>query len=99
MSAAAAARRSVPPWSSYLDAARLIAHGVTFPTSSRVAAIVGTVLSAINQGSVIVDGDATTATWIRVAVNYLVPYCVSSIGYLAPFKIRRVDASDPQVTG
>ncbi|MGE0141130.1 MAG: nitrate/nitrite transporter NrtS [Ilumatobacteraceae bacterium] len=98
MTAAAAPPRSVPPWSSPLDAARLIARGATFPTSSRVAAIVGTVLSAINQGSVIVDGDASTATWIRVAVNYLVPFCVSSIGYLAPFRVSGTDAADPQVT-
>jgi hypothetical protein len=24
------------------------------------------------------------ATWMRVAVNYVVPFAVSSIGYLAP---------------
>lgn len=98
MSAATAARRFVPPWSSPLDAARLIAHGVTFPKSSRVAAIVGIVLSGINQGSVIADGDATTVTWVRVAVNVVVPFLVSSIGYLAPFRVAGNDTADPQVT-
>jgi hypothetical protein len=88
---------SVPPWTTPLDAARLVARGVTFPTSSRVAAIVGTILSAINQGAVIVDGNASTATWIRVAVNFVVPFIVSSIGYLAPFRVARDGAVDPQV--
>lgn len=33
----------------------------------------------------IAGGDATTpVTWLRVGVNYVVPFLVSSIGYLAP---------------
>jgi len=49
----------------------------------KIAAIVGTLLSIINQGSMILSGDATTATWVRVGLNYLVPFCVSSIGFLS----------------
>lgn len=78
----------VPPWSTPMEACRLILRGVTFRTGMRVALVVGTILTLVNQGSVVVDGDASAATWIRVAVNYLVPFIVSSIGYLAPFRIR-----------
>ena len=80
----------VPPWSSRADACRLVLRGVTFPTCARVALVVGTILTVVNQGSVIVGGEATSATWVRVGVNYLVPFLVSSIGYLAPFRCRPV---------
>jgi hypothetical protein len=53
-----------------------------------VAAVVGTVLSAVNQGSVIVDGKATASTWVRVGVNYLVPFLVSSAGFLSASRNR-----------
>lgn len=78
----------MPAWSTPIEACRLILRGVTFRTCVRVAIVVGTILSAVNQGSVIVGGDASAVTWLRVSVNYLVPFVVSSIGYLAPFRCR-----------
>ncbi|MFN0090533.1 MAG: nitrate/nitrite transporter NrtS [Acidimicrobiales bacterium] len=83
------ARQPAPPWSSPAEAVRLILRGVTFRTASRVSLVVGTLLSIVNQGSVILGGDATLLTAVRVAVNYLVPFTVASIGYLAPFRVRR----------
>jgi thiamine transporter ThiT len=80
--------REVPAWSSPREACRLILRGLTLRTGVKVAAVVGTILTIVNQGSVIAGGDATAVTWIRVAVNYLVPFFVSSIGYLAPFGRR-----------
>lgn len=47
------------------------------------ALIVGTLLSTINQGSVITGGDATTATWTRLVFNYLIPFTVSNIGFVS----------------
>jgi hypothetical protein len=44
--------------------------------------IVGTMLFAINQLDVVVAGHAMTTTWIKIAVTYLVPFCVSNIGLL-----------------
>jgi hypothetical protein len=49
----------------------------------RIAAIVGVILTLINQGSVIAAGDATTATWIRCALNFVVPFVVSNAGLLS----------------
>jgi hypothetical protein len=57
-------------------------------TAWKVAAVVGTVLSAVNQGSVIFGGHATAATWVRVGVNYLVPFLVSSVGFLSACRDR-----------
>jgi hypothetical protein len=49
----------------------------------RIAAIVGLILTLINQGSVIAAGDAAAATWIRCAVNSVVPLLVSNAGLLS----------------
>lgn len=49
-------------------------------------------LSAVNQGYLIAEGAATTGTWIRVAINFLVPYLVASIGCLSG---RRRTDPDP----
>jgi hypothetical protein len=43
--------------------------------------LVGTLLSVINQGAILLGGQATEATWVRVALNYVVPFCVSSAGF------------------
>jgi len=48
-----------------------------------IAVVVGTLLSLVNQGGVILAGDARLVTWARVGFNYLVPFCVSSAGFFA----------------
>ncbi len=45
-----------------------------------VALLVGTVLLAINQLDVVVAGRATPATWVKIALTYLVPFCVANYG-------------------
>ncbi len=75
-------------WSTPLDACVLIAKGTTFRTASKIALVVGTLLTAVNQGAVIVSGHASLTTWARTVANYLIPYTVASIGYLTPFRRR-----------
>ena len=83
-------RRVTPPtWCSPQEACVLIVRGYTLRTGVAVASVVGTVLSAVNEGSVIAAGHLDASTWIRVATNYLVPFVVASVGYLAPFRRRR----------
>ena len=48
-----------------------------------IAIVVGILLTLINQGSVIADGQATTATWVRCALNFVVPFLVSNAGLLS----------------
>jgi hypothetical protein len=73
----------VPPsWTTAGQAVGLFCRGATLRTAAPVAIVVGTVLSLVNQLHVIVEGDATWVTWVRVAVNYTVPYVVASIGFL-----------------
>lgn len=92
MNATHRARPTVPEWSSVGEAVRLIALGYTFRTCFRVALVVGTLLSIVNQGSILLAGEATASTAIRIAINYLIPFVVSSIGYLAPFRTARATA-------
>ncbi len=75
-------------WTTGWQATRLIVIGATAHVALKVALVVGTILSAANQGSTVLNGSATWATGVRILVNYLVPYVVSSVGYLASFRIR-----------
>jgi hypothetical protein len=43
---------------------------------------VGTILFAINQLNVVMDGQATALVWTKAGVTYLVPFAVSNIGIL-----------------
>jgi len=58
------------------------AHGTTLRACLPVAAVVGCVLSAINEGARIVSGPAGWPTWLQVGLNFVVPFLVSSYGYL-----------------
>jgi hypothetical protein len=49
----------------------------------KIALVVGTILTLINQLDVIVGGDATTITWVKTGMNYCVPFIVSNLGLLA----------------
>jgi len=82
-------RRPPPSWSSPREACVLIARGHTFRTGVVVASVVGTILSGVNEGAVIASGHLEASTWLRVATNYIVPFVVASVGYLAPFRSRR----------
>ncbi|MGI8491148.1 MAG: nitrate/nitrite transporter NrtS [Acidimicrobiales bacterium] len=48
----------------------------------RIALIVGTVLFIINQLDVVLRGAATPGVWLKIALTYVVPFCVSSLGIL-----------------
>jgi hypothetical protein len=48
-----------------------------------IALVVGILLTAINQLDVILGGDATAGTWIKCAMNFVVPFVVSNLGLLS----------------
>jgi hypothetical protein len=54
-----------------------------------IAGIVGCVLSIINQGDVIVHGNATPSTWVKIGLNFVVPFIVSNLGVLAGTRTAR----------
>jgi hypothetical protein len=81
-------RRLGPTWVSYRDAAQLFLRGVTLPTAVRISVVVGTWLSLMNQGRLIVDG---RPPWVKLVLNYLTPFVVASLGYLAARRRRNVE--------
>jgi hypothetical protein len=65
------------------------AYGPVFRQALRVAAIVGTLLFAINQGDVVLRGHATPLVVVKVALTYLVPFGVSTYSALGVNRLRR----------
>jgi hypothetical protein len=55
----------------------------------RIALIVGVVLTLINQADVIIGGEANAVTWIKVGLNFCVPFVVSNLGLLAGKRAER----------
>lgn len=56
-----------------------------------IAFLVGTVLNLVNQGEIILAGDAVD--WLRLLLNYLVPYCVASYS-AAKNELMRIREND-----
>jgi hypothetical protein len=61
----------------------------TLRRTVRIALVVGTVLTLINQLDVIVRGEATALTGVKVVLNFCVPFIVSNLGVLAAKKGER----------
>lgn len=73
-------------WRHWREAAVLFLRGATVRAAWPTAAVVGTVLSVVNQGDVVISGGATLATWLRIAFNYAVPFVVASTGFLSAYR-------------
>jgi len=73
---------SRPPRSRPGEMIALFARGTTLRPCLPVAAVVGCVLSAINEGARIAAGHAGWPTCVQVGLNFVVPFLVSSYGYL-----------------
>lgn len=65
------------------DACAFCAQRRNLRRTLRIALVVGVVLTVINQSGVIAAGNATTATWVRCALNFVVPFLVSNAGLLS----------------
>jgi hypothetical protein len=77
-----------PVWTRPLEAVALVLRGRTARVAVPVAAVVGTVISMVNQGDVVITGQANAVTWVRIAVNYVVPFIVASVAYLSACRSR-----------
>jgi hypothetical protein len=53
------------------------------------AAVIGTLLTSINQGNVILRGDTPAELYWKVPLTYCVPFCVATWGALVNSRIRR----------
>ncbi len=89
-----ATTRPRPTWHRPGQALHLVLTGQTFRTAGPVALVVGSILSAVNEASDIIDGTVTAATIVRIVVNFVVPYAVASLGFLMACKVPPPDSVD-----
>lgn len=76
------------------DAIRICFRREHLRRTIRIALVVGTILTLINQLDVFIKGDATALTGIKTALNFCVPFVVSNLGLLAG-KRAEAEALDP----
>ena len=76
-------------WQTWGQALRLLCTGRTFRPAAPVALVVGSTLSAVNEGSDILAGSFGGATVARILVNFSVPFVVASFGYLSACRVPR----------
>ena len=66
------------------DVARCLRCALTHPPLVRrslfIALIVGTILTAINQGNLMLGGDFPSTLYWKIPLTYAVPYCVATTG-------------------
>jgi hypothetical protein len=74
---------SAPPtWSTWRQAIGVVLYRPHLRKTVLIALVVGSILFCINQLDVVLRGDATAEVWVKAAVTYLVPFCVSNAGVL-----------------
>jgi hypothetical protein len=65
-----------------------LGHRPLLKRSLLTAAVVGTILTALNQGNVILGGDFPSDLYWKVPLTYCVPFCVATWGALINTRIR-----------
>ncbi len=83
--------REPATWSTPRDALTIVCTRPHLTRSVTTTHIVGTVLFAINQLDVVLSRHATSVTWLKVAVTYSVPFCVTNIGILIGTRAQPTD--------
>lgn len=68
------------------------AHGPLMRNAIATAAMVGTVLTTINQGNVLLDGRFPQELWWKIPMTYSVPYLVSTWSALRISRVSRSPA-------
>ena len=76
------------------DALSIVAEPVNLRRTLKISLIVGTVLFAINQADVVMGGDATTMTWVKIVLTFVVPFVVSNLGVIHATRLHRAHHGD-----
>lgn len=73
---------AAPTWTRWYEAFRVVVYPGYLKKTAQIALVVGTVLFAVNHLDEVIQGKATPVVWIKGAVTFLVPFCVSNLGVL-----------------
>jgi hypothetical protein len=82
-----------PTWSTWREMVPVVFAAQHLKKTVSIALIVGTVFFAMNQLSIIAAGNATAIVWVKAALTYLTPLCVSNFGILSA--TRRIAGNVP----
>lgn len=88
--------REAPLWTKWHEVFRVIVYPPYLRKTLRIALIFGSILFAINHLDEVVSGRATAAVWIKGAMTFLVPFCVSNLGVLVASRRRLEDKQREQ---
>jgi hypothetical protein len=80
--------QGTPLWTKWHEAFRVVTYPPYFKRTTRIALIFGSLLFAINHLDEVILGHATAAVWIKGALTFLVPFCVSNLGVLVASRRR-----------
>jgi len=80
-------RAGPPTWTTWRQAITVVCYRPHLRKTLTIALVVGTVLFLINQLDVVLRGDATAVVWLKSAITYLVPFCVSNAGVLVASRV------------
>lgn len=69
-------------WRGWREAVQVMVFPAHLKRTLVTALLVGTILFAINQLNMVIDGHADAGVWVRTGVTYLVPFAVSNVGIL-----------------
>ena len=64
-------------------------HRELIARSLIICLIVGTILTAINRGNIILRGEASLALAWKIPLTYAVPYCVATAGAILTTRSKR----------
>ena len=75
--------RPVPTWSTWRELVSVITYPRHVKRTVTVALVVGTVFFTMNQLGFVLAGHATPFIWLKAAVTYVTPLCVSNFGIVS----------------
>lgn len=84
-----ASEEDIASWATWREACQVVCCRAHLRSRFRIALVVGTLLFAINHLDVVLDGRATTVTWIKSVATFFVPFVVSNLGVLTATRRRR----------
>ncbi len=61
-----------------------------FRRSLAISVIVGSLLTCINQGDILIRGSITTLVVVKICLTYMVPFCVSTVSALAANRVPTI---------
>ena len=76
-------------WNTWWGATWIVVTGRTRRPALRIALVVGTLLSVVNQTGTVIHAAVSAESALRIAANYAIPYVVASVGFLSAHRRAR----------